>query len=388
MGRNTGLFMTGKKSPWGSGTAGSGGAGSGGDEPPAPGAGGDGSPPPPASDGPRNPWLPPQSAGDPQRRGPNIEDIFKARGKGRPGGGGPNGGGPRGPQMPRLPQRPDGKSWMPVGVALVVALWLGSSMVHRIAPQEKGVVTTFGSYSRTLDSGMALTLPWPIQSVNVADVTSIRRESIPEGDGEKLMLTGDQNLVDLTYLVRWNIKDLKLYTFQLADPDQTVREVAEAAMRQSIAEVTLNEAMGSGRQQIEQNVRERMQRVLDAYRSGVSIQGVDIKKTDPPAKVVDAFKEVLAAQQDAQSEINRAQAWAQQLTARAQGEATAFDKVYEQYKMSPEVTRRRMYYETMERVLSQTDKVIVEAPGVQAYLPLPEMKRTQQAAPQAAEGGR
>lgn len=385
MGRDKGLFMTGRKSPWGSGSAGSG------DEPPAD---GDGSPPssppssptPPSSDGPRNPWLPPQSAGDPQRRGPNIEDIFKARGKGRPGGGG-GGGGPRGPQMPRLPQRPDGKSWAPVGVALVVALWLGSSMVHRIAPQEKGVVTTFGSYSRTLDSGMALTLPWPIQSVSVADVTSIRRESIPEGDGEKLMLTGDQNLVDLTYLVRWNIKDLKLYSFQLADPDQTVREVAEAAMRQSIAEVTLNDAMGSGRQQIEQNVRDRMQRVLDAYRSGVSIQGVDIKKTDPPAKVVDAFKEVLAAQQDAQSEINRAQAWAQQLTARAQGEATAFDKVYEQYRLSPEVTRRRMYYETMERVLSQTDKVIVEAPGVQSYLPLPEMKRSQ-AAPQPAEGGR
>jgi membrane protease subunit HflK len=102
-----------------------------------------------------------------------------------------------------------------------------------------------------------------------------------------------------------------------------------------------------------------MQKVLDAYRSGILIQGVDIKKVDPPAKVVDA-KEVLAAQQDAQSDVNRAQAWAQQTTARAQGDATAFDKVYEQYKLAPEVTRRRMYYETMERVLSQTDKVIVE----------------------------
>lgn len=370
-----GLYMTGKKSPWGSG----GGA----DVPPA--AEGDGSPPPspppPPTEGPRNPWLPPQSgepAKDPGRRGPNIEDLFRNRK-----GGGNGGGGGRGPNMPRLPQRPDGKSWAPVGIALIVAVWLGTSMVHRIAPQEKGVVTTFGSYSRTIDNGMALTMPWPIQSVKVEDVTSIRRESIPEGDGEKLMLTADQNLVDLTYLVRWNIKDLKLYMFQLADPDQTVREVAEAAMRQSIAEVNLNDAMGSGRQQIEQNVRDRMQRVLDAYRSGVLIQGVDIKKTDPPAKVVDAFKEVLAAQQDAQSEINRAQSWAQQLTARAGGEATAFDKVYEQYKLAPEVTRRRMYYETMERVLSQTDKVILETPNTQAYLPLPEMKRNQK--PQ--EGG-
>ena len=195
---------------------------------------------------------------------------------------------------------------------VVVVLWLATSMVHLISPQEKGIVTTFGAYSRTLDSGTALTLPWPIQSVTLDDVTSVRSESIPEGDGEKLMLTGDQNLVDLTYLVRWNIKDLKQYMFQLAEPQQTVREVAEAAMRQSIAEVTLNDAMGSGRQQIEQNVRDRMQAVLDAYRSGVIIQGVDIKKTDPPTKVVDAFKEVLAAQQDAQSEVNRAQAWAQQ----------------------------------------------------------------------------
>lgn len=370
--------MAGKKSPWGSG----------GDEPPAGGddapAGPAGSPPPPAGgDGPRNPWLPPKSGAAPEgpRRAPNIEDIFRARGKGRSGGGG----GGNGPTIPRLPQLPDGRSWMPLGIAVIVALWLGSSMIHRISPQEKGVVTTFGSYSRTLDSGMALTMPWPIQTVTVQDVTSIRRESIPEGDGEKLMLTGDQNLVDLTYLVRWNIKDLKQFMFQLADPEQTVREVAEAAMRQSIAEVALNDAMGAGRQQIEQNVRERMQAVLDAYRSGVLIQGVDIKKTDPPAKVVDAFKEVLAAQQDAQSEINRAQAWAEQLTARAGGEATAFDKVYEQYRLAPEVTRRRMYYETMERVLSQTDKVILETNGVQAYLPLNEMKRTQ-AAPAAGEG--
>lgn len=361
--------MAGKKSPWGAGS------GSGASEPPAPGDAGARPQGDAPSEGPRNPWLPPQQSGDAPKRGPNIEDIFRAR-KGGGGGGG-------GPTMPRLPQRPDGKSWAPVGIALVAAIWLGTSMVHRIAPQEKGIVTTFGSYSRTLDSGMALTMPWPIQSVSVTDVTSIRRESIPEGDGEKLMLTGDQNLLFLTYLVRWNIKDLKQYSFQLAEPDQTVREVAEAAMRQSIAEVNLNDAMGSGRQQIEQNVRDRMQKVLDAYRSGVSIQGVDIKKTDPPTKVVDAFKEVLAAQQDAQSAINRAQSQAQQLTAAAQGEATAFDKVYEQYKMSPEVTRRRMYYETMERVLSQTDKVVLESNNVQSYLPLPEMKRTQK----PAEGG-
>ena len=372
-----GLAMAGKKSPWG-------GASSGGGSPPEDGSGGNdepgAAPETPATSegksGPRNPWLPPAS---PERkRVSNIEDIFRKRGGGFGGG---NGGGP----IPSftLPQRPGGGSWVPVGVGLVILLWLGTSMVHRIAPQEKGIVTTLGAYSSTLSSGVTFTLPWPIQSVSVKDVTSIRRESIPEGEGEKLMLTSDQNLVDLTYLVRWNIKDLKLYTFQLVDPDQSVREVAEASMRQSLAEVSLNDAMGSGRATIEQNVRERMQLVLDAYRSGVKIQGVEIKKTDPPAKVVDAFKDVLAAQQDAQSEVNRAEAWAQQLTARAEGESTAFDKVYNQYKLAPEVTRRRMYYETMERVLSQTDKVIMEAPGVVPYLPLPQMKSS---SPTPAQG--
>ncbi len=362
--------MAGKKSPWGGGEAESGEpsgqpAADGGDAAP------DGPPPAPPTrgNGPRNPWLPP-SSGD-GRRGQTLEDLFK-RGSGGSGGGP---GGLGGGTGFRLPQRPGGGSWVPVAIGIVILLWLGTTMVHRVSPQEKGVVTTFGAYSHTIDSGVSLTLPWPIQAVSVEDVTSIRRDSIPEGDGERLMLTGDQNLVDLTYLVRWNIKDLKLYTFQLAEPDATVKEVAEAAMRQSIAEVTLNDAMGSGRASIEANVRERMQRILDAYRSGVKIQGVEIKKTDPPAKVVDAFKEVLAAQQDAQSEINRAEQWANQLTQRAQGEATAFDKVYAQYKLAPEVTRRRMYYETMERVLSQTDKVILEAPGVMPYLPLPGLKQ-------------
>jgi len=367
-----GLAMVGKKSPWGAGDAGSGepsgdavgDGGEGGDAAP------DSPPPPPRGNGPRNPWLPP-SSGD-GRRGQTLEDLFRRRGGG--GGGGPGGFG--GGSGFRLPQRPGGGSWAPIAVGLVALVWLGATMVHRVSPQEKGIVTTLGAYSHTIDSGVSLTLPWPIQAVTVEDVTSIRRDSIPEGDGERLMLTGDQNLVDLTYLVRWNIKDLKLYTFQLAEPDATVKEVAEAAMRQSIAEVSLNDAMGSGRASIEANVRERMQRILDAYRSGVKIQGVEIKKADPPAKVVDAFKDVAAAQQDARSDINRAEAYAQQITQRAQGEATAFDKVYEQYKLSPEVTRRRMYYDTMERVLSKTDKVIVETQGVMSYLPLPGIKQT------------
>jgi membrane protease subunit HflK len=195
------------------------------------------------------------------------------------------------------------------------------------------------------------------------------------------MLTGDQNLVDLSYIVRWTIKDLKQYRFQLSEPDETVREVAEAAMRASVAQKTLNQVLsGSGRADIEQSVMSRMQAILDAYKSGIQVQGVQIRKTDPPKEVEEAFKDVSAAQQDADAEVNRAEAYAQQILARAQGDAASFDKIYAQYKLAPEVTKRRLYYETMERVLRQNDKTVVEAPGVQTYLPLPEVQRRAQAA--------
>ena len=144
---------------------------------------------------------------------------------------------------------------------------------------------------------------------------------------------------------------------------------------------------GAGRASIEQRVRDRMQAILDAYRAGVSIQGVEIKKADPPTKTVSAFQQVTAAQQDAQRDMSNAQAWAQQLLARAQGDAAAFDKVYEQYRLAPEVTRRRMYYETMERVLSNNDKVIVAADGVTSYLPLPELRRRSPQEDSAPKGG-
>lgn len=359
------------KSPWGS-TPGNAGDGDGPDDGDRAGDRAGDAPVGDAGKGkPRNPWLPggsddgaaPRPGG---RKAANIEDLFRARQAKRGGGGG----------FPRLPPAPGGKSWAPLLAIGVVSLWLLVSSVHQIGAKEEGIVTTAGQYSRTLTPGLKLTMPWPIQEVEVEDVTSIRTDTIPEGEGEKLMLTGDQNLVDLSYIVRWNIKDLQLYTFQIANPDETVEEVAEAAMRASIAEVTLDQALsGSGRAQVEQAVRTRMQNLLDAYRAGVVVQGVEIKKADPPSSVVDAFREVLAAQQDAQSDINRARAWAEQVTARAEGEAEAFDKVYAEYKLAPEVTRRRMYYETMERVLSQTDKTVVETGGVVPYLPLPEVRR-------------
>jgi modulator of FtsH protease HflK len=377
------LAMAGKRSPWGKP----------GDKSPEDGDGGSGQEPepeetPPSAEdksrGPRNPWLPGGGSEDRGRRSANIEDLFRQRG--------PEGpkrriGGPDGPHF-RLPPAPGGRSWFPIAIGLIVLVWLGFSTVHQIAPREQGLVTTFGKYSRTLSPGLNMTLPWPLQSVAVENVSEIRLERIPDGTAEKLILTGDQNLVDLSYLIRWSIDDLKQYNFQLAEPDETLREVAEAAMRASVAEHDLDSVLsGAGRADIEGKVRARMQAILDAYGSGIAVQGVEIQKTDPPERVVEAFKDVSAAQQDANTAMNQARTYEQQLLAKAQGDASAFNQIYEQYRLAPDVTRRRLYYETMESVLSGTDKTILESNGVTPYLPLPEVRRRAQN-PEPATGGR
>lgn len=379
------LAMAGRRSPWGGGSGGGddnepGGerGENGGDGAPGGEGSADGGSEPPTR-GPRNPWLPGGTPGgqgsggnEGPRRSPNLEDLFRTRG---PEGPRRRTGGPGGPGF-RLPERPGGGSWFPLVIGAIAVVWLGVGMIHQVGPKEQGIVTTFGKYSRTLQPGLNFTLPWPVQQVAVEPVSTIRSFRIPAGGQEKLILTGDQNLVDLTYLIRWSIKDLKQFKFQLAQPEETIQEVAEAAMRASVAEQTLDDTFsGAGRAVIEERVRDRMQAVLDAYRSGIAVQGVEIGKTDPPERVVEAFKDVSAAQQDADADINRARAWAQQILAQAEGEAAAFDKVYEEYRLAPDVTRRRMYYETMERILGKTDKTIVEAPGVTPYLPLPEIKQ-------------
>lgn len=329
--------------------------------------------------GPRNPWGTPSggSSGGGTGKGgaSSLEELFK---KGA-GGGGFKGG---------LPKRPGGRPWWPILLIGFVILWVLLSSIHRISPQERGVVTFFGSYSRTMKPGLHLSLPTPLEQVTKLDVEEIRTIDIPTGESEKLILTGDQNIVDLAYSVRWNIKAPELFLFRIADQEETISEVAESAMRAAVANFTLDDTIGAERTEIEQQVEQNMQEVLDGYGAGVVIRGIAIKKADPPAAVNDAFKEVSAAQQTAQTYLNEARAYAQQLTAQAQGESAAFDKVYEEYRLAPRVTQRRMYYETMERVLSQVDKTIIEAEGVTPYLPLPELKKRSQAPTPQAEGAK
>ena len=380
------LAMAGKRNPWGK-TPGKG-TGDDGGEPADDPAGAPAEEPTadkPAPKGPRNPWLPPGGGGgEPPRRSASIEDIFKTRGPEGPrrvGGGG-------GPPNFRLPERANGKSWLPLIALAVAGSWLVFTSAHQVQPKDQGLVTWLGGkYSHKLGPGLNFTMPWPIHQVSVENVSEIRAVEIG-GEGEKLVLTGDQNLVDLSYVIRWNIKNLEQFTFQLDDPELTIREVAESAMRAALAEQNLDDVVsGEGRAGIEARVAQTMQQLLDAYRAGVVIQGVGIAKADPPEKVVDAFKDVSAAQQDANAMRNRARAYAQQVMARAQGDAAAFNQIYAEYKLAPEVTRRRLYYETMESVLSKTDKTIVEAQGVTPYLPLPEVRKRAATPPAPPTGG-
>jgi len=360
--------MAGRKNPWGDAGRGGPGNGDGSDSEGSP----EQEPSAEGSDGPRNPWLPGGGSGDSgKRRSASIEDIFKNRGPEGP----RRGGGPGGPGF-RLPQGPGGRNLVPYLVAGVAAVWLVATSVHFVQPGEQALVTRFGGkYVDTFGPGTNWSWPWPISMVEKENVIEIRTEDVPT----KLILTGDQNLVDLSYIVRWNIDDLTLFEYQLADPIETVREAAETAMRSSVAEKTLDTVIsGEGRADIEANVRTRIQAILDGYGAGIAVQGVEIDKTDPPERVIDAFNDVLAAQQDAERELNRARRYAQQVLARAEGDAEAFNQIYSEYRLAPEVTRRRLYYETMEAVLSNTDKTVIDAEGVTPYLPLREVERRTQ----------
>ncbi len=316
---------------------------------------------------PVNPWDPnPGSAPQPGRqRGPSLEDLLRRTG------GGKNGG------FSGMPKRANGKSWWPIIAGGFVALWLVWTSFHRLGPEQEGVVTFLGKYARTVGPGIQFTLPAPIESIQKVDTKQIQTTSVgsPKASSENLVLTKDQSIIDMAYDVRWSIKNPELYLFQLESADGTVKEVAESAMRAAVANFDLTQAIGPGRGAIELEVRRRMQQVLDEYRAGVLVQSISIRQSDPPAEVNDAFREVNAAQQRRESYMNDARAYASRVTELALGETAEFDKIYVQYREAPEVTKRRLYYETMEQVLGKVDKTVVETGGVTPYLPIPEFQK-------------
>lgn len=346
----------------------------------------------PGSGGSKNPWgLPggrpqgPRNEGDRAGGAPDFDEFIKRSqerlremaGNGRSGtrfgGGGRGGAG-----MPNLPW-----AWIAGGLVL---LGLASTSAFRVDAGERAVVTRFGAFERTVGPGFHFKIPSPVEGVTKVRFEDIRTTDIgaTQGNAENLMITGDQNIIDIAYSVRWRVRNAEQFLFQIAEPETTVREVTEAAMREMIGRATLDNAIGPERAAIADEVAQRTQEILDSYKAGILIQGVEIKQADPPAAVDEAFKDVSAAQQDAQQFLNQARAYAQQVQAQAQGATAAFDKVFEEYRLAPEVTRKRMYLETMEQVLSKVDKTIVESQGVQAFLPLTELQRQHRAA-RAAE---
>lgn len=331
--------------------------------------------------GPRNPWAQaPGARARSPRPGSGIEDLLKrARGSG----GGSGGGGGNF----RLPGGGNARSLWLAGVALLVVLWVAFTSLHVIGPQERGVVTYFGRYSGTIGPGYNWTLPAPIASVRTINVMGIQTFQFPDSEngsgGPNLVLTRDGNLVDLSYSVQWNIIDPQKYVFELDKPDDAVKATAETAVRAAIANSTLDDVLGAGKLSIQTQVAVTMQQILDDYQSGIRIVNVALNNAAAPAQVNDAFKNVTAAQNERQSNVTQARGYALQVVAIAQGQAAAFNSVYEQYKLAPEVTRRRMYYETMEAILSKNDKTIIEPRNIAPFLPVPGNIRKLPDAPQA-----
>jgi modulator of FtsH protease HflK len=290
----------------------------------------------------------------------------------------------KGPFGPKLPQVSGGANWVGLGLGALALLWLATTSFHVLESHEEGVVSTLGSYSRTVGPGFNITLPFPIQTMTKVPARRAQTENIPEGNAQNFVLTGDANIINLTYSVRWTIKDPEQYLYQLDDPRATIRDAAESAMRATIANFQLETAITSGKSDIEDQVKTRLQAILDGYRSGIRIEGVAVRDAVAPTEVAAAFERVNVARQRSQTYINQARAYRAEIVQRAEGEAQAFDALYEQYRQSPGVTRRRIYYETMERVLRRAEKTVVDSRGVTSVLPLPEARRTAPPPPPAA----
>ncbi|MBX2805613.1 MAG: FtsH protease activity modulator HflK [Hyphomicrobiales bacterium] len=307
-------------------------------------------------------------------------------------------------------------------VALVVIGFFAFTV--RIDTNQQGVVLRFGEIHRTLNPGLNFRLPYPIETVYQPNVTNINRIEVgirtndPSGffsssrntssgqdvAEESLMLTGDENIVDIDFVVLWKISKAEDYLFKIKNPEVTVKAVAESGMREVVGQNEIQPILSRNRAGIETEVQQLMQATLDQYQSGIEIRAVQMQKVDPPQQVIASFRDVQAARADqerlqneanayanrvvpeargnAQRVLEAAEAYKEQTVAESIGRTERFLQVYEQYSKAPEVTRKRMFLETMERVLGRTDKVIIDssaqgASGVVPYLPLNELNRTQ-----------
>jgi len=323
-------------------------------------------------------------------------------GRGGAGGGGGEGG-PRGPIFTR--------TTVGLGILAAVGLWAFSSF-YTVRPEEQSVELFLGEFYKIGNPGLNFA-PWPLVTAEVVNVTSERTEDVGVARGNEatgLMLTTDANIVDIDFQVVWNINDPSKLLFNLRDPRQTVQSVSESVMREIIAASTLAPILNRDRGLIADTAMQNIQATMDAYDSGITIVRVNLDKADPPAEVIDSFREVQAAEQERDRLQRQADAYANRVLAEARGEAaqileqaegyraqvvnqalgeaSRFTSVLAEYEKAEDVTRSRLYIETMERVMSQIDKTILDnsivggdgGQGVVPYLPLNELRRNAPAA--------
>jgi len=354
---------------------------------------------------------------------PEIDEIMKKGqeqlrvlmgGRNRNGfNGGGGGGGGRDPNGPLV-----SRQGLMIGALVAVGLWAFMSF-YTVRPEERSVELFLGEFSNVGNPGLNFA-PWPVVTAEIVPVTGERTTDIGAvGDGsigDGLMLTRDQNIVDIGFQVVWNVADPAAFLFNLADPDDTIRAVSESAMRDIIARSELSPILNRDRGVIATDLQAAVQTTLDSYQAGISVIRVNLQRAAPPAQVIDSFREVQAAQQERDRLEKEADAYANRVTAGArgeaarlleeseayraqvvnvaQGEASRFLSVYEEYVKAPEVTRRRMYLETMEKVLGGMNKVILDGvasgegggQGVVPFLPLNELNRPAPAQGAAATG--
>lgn len=366
------------------------------------------------------PWGNP--GGNPPPRGPN---------RGPWGGGGGNGPGGL-PDLDEMIARLQNSAWrfVPGGgpsrqsngrlIALVflvgVVVWLISGF-YRVQPDQQGVVMRFGAYQRTTLPGLNYHLPWPIETALTPAVTRVIRTEVGISSGtetdsvfrasrttrdgpsrevpeEALMLTGDENIIDIQFSVFWRIRDAGAFLFNARNPEQTVKSVSESLMREVIGRTPIQPALTEARARIEQSVMTGAQAVLDRYGVGVEVTQVQLQKVDPPEAVIESFRDVQRANTDAERARNEAESYRNDIIPRARGEAARvtaeadgarqasiasatgqaqrFLSVYEAYSQSKDVTARRMYIETMQDILTKTPSIIVDdkLQGIVPYLPL------------------
>lgn len=300
-------------------------------------------------------------------------------------------------------------------IALVLAGILGFFLLTvRVNTDEVGIVLRFGEYVRQLEPGLHPRWPYPVEVVELPKFTRLNRieigmrgssdrgttisvRDVPE---ESLMLTGDENIVDIDFVVVWKINDAPDYLFNIQNPEGTVKDVAESAMREIVGQSDIEPILTAARAETETKVQQLIQRILDGYGAGIQIVQVQLQKVDPPEQVIGAFRDVQAARADEERFQNQAQGYANKVVpeargeaerilqsaqgyrdrviAEAKGEADRFESVLQEYEKAPEVTRKRIFIETMQEVLSSTDKIIIDensGGGVVPYLPLGELQR-------------